>query len=862
MSALAGAPTPQVAKNDLPEEVPWVPRMDAIRKAQLAEVDALESVVGALASKQQSAITKLRRQVDTIMAWKSQIGIRDTRAATRHEMANAANGAKEAEYSSKTNASGASTLIPEVGALTDVANQRVVDHPSLVIPRYEGWGEMSAGTLENAQAPPNEEVEFLMHRVAVLERDLVKLQGMWDMNKGQRVIEVWMSILNRKSYKPSHIDDPVECAVITLQNWWKDMLVNKLNWSISSKSTVSSRQGSTIQCQLPGSEEKKSLEESGNLRNRTVRQNITVIAMIGTTKQSSRTTDDQVSTHESNYSLDSSSHEEAYSTWDEAPCAEIKQHQNEDARGTILAAPSESDNAESGQDSADDAATASSRTKKAVADDIPCFDEEMKQQVDSKTHVVDRNIVKAIEVTHGTLPKETPWKHPASVVNTPTERSDRCMSSASSHYRDHRVHHHHHHKDHKDHKAHESSGGVQGMFDGALKGNPVLMITSMAMQLQSQETELENLQNQVANLAATHKPQALRDQQRDVNNSCARPRLVDTAMDHEEQAEPEQRHPDPKVRMRMDEDFSEMGRRLGELQRELEIVRERAEDREKRTQLSLEELEALIAAKEEDSSQRLQEQAQENAQAVDKLLARLGTNADDEKQRVVCEALVELKLELRSLYSSLAAISGNEISATQLRSMEGIRHLLASFSERTRMLEEEIGDPAALAKNIVANNVSARRFADSATDLGTTLFAFIKAQVLQARRARDGSAAAAAKVHRRASSAAAATAVVAANIAGAEGTSVSAAGDFDGAEDRNGGGEGLGNKVVDKTVTGASPQAWAKLGYLMYTRDRTSEKMPFPAGMVILLKALSEVLNHCVGTGDLAIRLSVTLEDL
>lgn len=70
--------------------------------------------------------------------------------------------------------------------------------------------------------------------------------------------------------------------------------------------------------------------------------------------------------------------------------------------------------------------------------------------------------------------------------------------------------------------------------------------------------------------------------------------------------------------------------------------------------------------------------------------------------------MVELKLELRSLYSSLDAISGNEISANQLRSMEGIRHLLASFSERTRVLEEEIGDPAALAEDIVAGNVSAR----------------------------------------------------------------------------------------------------------------------------------------------------------
>lgn len=91
-----------------------------------------------------------------------------------------------------------------------------------------------------------------------------------------------------------------------------------------------------------------------------------------------------------------------------------------------------------------------------------------------------------------------------------------------------------------------------------------------------------------------------------------------------------------------------------------------------------------------------------------KLLARLGTGAADEKTTAVRDALVELKLELRSLYSSLDAISGNEISANQLRSMEGIRHLLAGFAERTRVLEEEIGDPAALAPDIVAGNVAAR----------------------------------------------------------------------------------------------------------------------------------------------------------
>ena len=125
-----------------------------------------------------------------------------------------------------------------------------------------------------------------------------------------------------------------------------------------------------------------------------------------------------------------------------------------------------------------------------------------------------------------------------------------------------------------------------------------------------------------------------------------------------------------------------------------------------------------------------------------------------------------------------------------------------------------------------------------ATDLGTTLFAFIKAQVLMARRARDGSTDAATKVHRRASNAEAAAAVVDANLSGGDGGGASG---------------GDGDPTGRSSATGASPQAWAKLGYLTYTRDKNSEKMPFPAGMVVLLKAVTDVLNHCVGTGDLAV---------
>lgn len=139
-----------------------------------------------------------------------------------------------------------------------------------------------------------------------------------------------------------------------------------------------------------------------------------------------------------------------------------------------------------------------------------------------------------------------------------------------------------------------------------------------------------------------------------------------------------------------------------------------------------------------------------------------------------------------------------------------------------------------------------KRFADVATDLGTALFAFIKAQVLQARRARDGRLAP--PPHRRTSSPDAATAVVA---------KVADTGNSTAADDV-GGGSADEDDGAGRSNTSAPPQAWAKLSSLTYTREGTGEKTPFPAGLVRLLKALSDVLNHCVGTGDLAVRISCT----
>lgn len=57
--------------------------------------------------------------------------------------------------------------------------------------------------------------------------------------------------------------------------------------------------------------------------------------------------------------------------------------------------------------------------------------------------------------------------------------------------------------------------------------------------------------------------------------------------------------------------------------------------------------------------------------------------------------------------------------------------------------------------------------------------------------------------------------------------------------------------------TSAPPEAWAKLASLIYTRDATGEQVQFPTGLAGLLKAISDVLNHCVATGDLAVSVGV-----
>lgn len=51
----------------------WMPDLSDVRQAHLAQADALETVVSALASKHQSSIEALRRQVEAIVAWQLEV---------------------------------------------------------------------------------------------------------------------------------------------------------------------------------------------------------------------------------------------------------------------------------------------------------------------------------------------------------------------------------------------------------------------------------------------------------------------------------------------------------------------------------------------------------------------------------------------------------------------------------------------------------------------------------------------------------------------------------------------------------------------------------------------------------------------
>lgn len=70
------------------------------------------------------------------------------------------------------------------------------------------------------------------------------------------------------------------------------------------------------------------------------------------------------------------------------------------------------------------------------------------------------------------------------------------------------------------------------------------------------------------------------------------------------------------------ENFNKISQRMGQLQQELKSVHEREADREKGNELSLETIEALINAKDEDTSRRFREQTEQNAHSINTVWCR------------------------------------------------------------------------------------------------------------------------------------------------------------------------------------------------------------------------------------------------
>lgn len=121
------------AVEELPEEAPWAPRMDAIRKAQLAETAALEQVFEALGSKQHSSISKLSKQMDAMLAWKMKVTRknRELEATGKDRNLAARREAAKTSVATKEITGGTDNSTPGNAAEEESADQREV--PSLLV---------------------------------------------------------------------------------------------------------------------------------------------------------------------------------------------------------------------------------------------------------------------------------------------------------------------------------------------------------------------------------------------------------------------------------------------------------------------------------------------------------------------------------------------------------------------------------------------------------------------------------------------------------------------------------------------------------------------------------------------------------
>jgi len=125
---------------ELSEDTPWAPRMDAIRQAQLAGTAALEEVFEALGSKQHSSIIELRKQMDAMMAWKMKVTGKDRELAARREAAKDSTATKASATTKEMPGGDSGISTPSVAAVEESVDQSEAQSLAINLEYSEGWG--------------------------------------------------------------------------------------------------------------------------------------------------------------------------------------------------------------------------------------------------------------------------------------------------------------------------------------------------------------------------------------------------------------------------------------------------------------------------------------------------------------------------------------------------------------------------------------------------------------------------------------------------------------------------------------------------------------------------------------------------
>lgn len=141
----------------------WVPSMDDIRNAHLAEANALETILAALASKQQASMTALRREVEKIAAEQAKLAAAKRGRKLKEPLGSLNEAAQGGDGASSGNRSDR-VMDSEAGSDEAVEKMSRVNNSTVECPNQV------AGTVETATSDTDEDEQ--------LEDDKGRFEGM------------------------------------------------------------------------------------------------------------------------------------------------------------------------------------------------------------------------------------------------------------------------------------------------------------------------------------------------------------------------------------------------------------------------------------------------------------------------------------------------------------------------------------------------------------------------------------------------------------------------------------------------------------------------------------------------------------